>query len=244
MSHCKPKVTVRENGEEVCTDLCTYIANCATEAVANHGAFFIGLSGGSLANTLAKGLPLIETDWSKWRVFFCDERHVPFDNADSTYRVYKEGLFAKVPLSDKHVFKIKPDITVEAAALDYAKQMKDAFGEDCDWPIFDLLLLGMGPDGHTCSLFPTHPLLEEETVWVAPINDSPKPPPSRITMTFPVINRAKHSAFAACGDSKASMVQRVLEGDEKPPLPAAMVQSCEVCWFLDKAAASLLTAKL
>lgn len=98
-------------------------------------------------------------------------------------------------------------ILAEEAALDYAQQVARHFPTAKGIPKFDLLILGMGPDGHTCSLFPGHKLLDETSVLIAPINDSPKPPPSRITMTFPLINSAKCCIFAVSGDAKAEIVK-------------------------------------
>lgn len=97
-------------------------------------------------------------------------------------------------------------VLAEDAADDYIRQMSLYFTAD-SIPRFDMLLLGMGPDGHTCSLFPGHKLLEEKSRWVAPITDSPKPPPARITLTFPVINNAKNCVFATAGEGKADMVK-------------------------------------
>lgn len=96
--------------------------------------------------------------------------------------------------------------SADEAATDYLRQMALYFPPD-SIPKFDLLLMGMGPDGHTCSLFPGHKLVNETALWVAPITDSPKPPPSRITLTFPVINNAKNCVFAMAGEGKADMVK-------------------------------------
>lgn len=107
-------------------------------------------------------------------------------------------------------------------------------------PKFDLLLLGMGPDGHTCSLFPGHALLAEDKVLVAPIADSPKPPPRRITMTYPLINNARACVFAMSGAGKADMVKRILGDGEQ--LPAGLVRPTNgtLTWILDEAAAAFV----
>lgn len=109
-----------------------------------------------------------------------------------------------------------------------------------EWPQFDLLLLGMGPDGHTCSLFPGHDLLDEKNVLIAPISDSPKPPPSRVTMTYPVINHAKCCIFAMAGAGKAEMVKRVLVDKEDLPAGRVAPVSGELFWIVDAAAGSHL----
>lgn len=232
-------VSVFQNESEVITHLCKLIEQISRDAIKRDDIFKVGLSGGSLASFLSKGLPKIQTEWSKWRLFFCDERVVPFDSPDSTYGIYKSALIGTVPLNESQFVKINPDLSAEEAAKDYIQKIAVYFQPD-SIPRFHLLLLGMGPDGHTCSLFPNHRLLEETSVWVAPINDSPKPPPSRITLTFPVVNNAEYCAFAVCGQGKAEMVKKILK--DKEPLPAGRVEPTKgkVHWILDQSAASLL----
>ncbi|KAL4219031.1 hypothetical protein ACF0H5_021614 [Mactra antiquata] len=242
-----PMITVEENDSLVANSLCSFVIERANEAIEKRGKFFIGLSGGSVVKYLCNGLPSLKTDWSKWRIFFCDERFVSYDNPDCTYTPYKEGLADKVEmLIDVNIYPIKPELPVEECAKDYASKMLKCFDIKSGFPRFDVLILGMGPDGHTCSLFPGHPLLEESSKVIAAITDSPKPPPSRVTMTLPVVNNCRNAVFASCGASKAEMVQRVLEGNESPPLPAAMVRPTDgsLHWFLDKAAAANLKNKL
>lgn len=185
-----------------------------------------------MVSFLSTGLLTINTDFSKWRIFFCDERVVPFDDDDSTFGIYKKQLVGKVNLTEEQFVKIKQgvsgiinnrrsnktkgtltsicflhvNIAAEEAAIDYLRQMSLYFPPE-SVPRFDMLLLGMGPDGHTCSLFPGHKLVEERSRWVAPISDSPKPPSARITLTFPVINNAKSCVFATAGEGKADMVK-------------------------------------
>lgn len=221
-----------------------FVAEKSKQAVQDRGAFYIGVSGGSVAKFLGQELPTSEgISWEKWHVYFCDERLVPFDNDDSTYKLYKEHwLGGKANLPENQLYAIKPDLTVDEAAKDYASQVDKVPKNDKGFPVFDLLVLGMGPDGHTCSLFPGHKLLDEKSLAIAPISDSPKPPPCRVTMTFPVINSARCALFASTGAGKADNVMRVLEGEETNPLPAARVHpQGEVHWFLDEAAAGKLT---
>lgn len=165
----------------------------------------IWFSGGSLVKFLATGLPKISTDWSKWELFFCDERYVPTNNPDSTFGAYKEHLVSNVPLNESQFIRINSELPLSECAADYQNKILQKFKSDI--PSFDLLLLGMGPDGHTCSLFPSHPLLEESKLLIAPISDSPKPPPERVTMTFSLVNNSKCCIFAMTGSGKADMLK-------------------------------------
>ncbi|KAG7171498.1 6-phosphogluconolactonase-like [Homarus americanus] len=230
---------VVKNEEEVAEELCSLIEKLSNESIKQRGSFTIGLSGGSMAKFVCNGIPSIQTEWGKWSLFFCDERLVPFTAEDSTYRLYRNGLVGKTPLKEEQFIAINPDLEVTAAAKDYEEKVRAKF-PDCDWPKFDLLLLGMGPDGHTASLFPGHQLLKEDNVWIAAISDSPKPPPCRVTMTFPVINAARCCVFAMAGQGKADMVKRILGDGEE--LPTGMVKPVrgELIWILDEAAASKL----
>uniref|UniRef100_A0A452U5G3 6-phosphogluconolactonase n=2 Tax=Ursidae TaxID=9632 RepID=A0A452U5G3_URSMA len=157
-------------------------------------------------------------------------------------RLLQTHLLSRLPIPDSQVITINPQLPVEEAAEDYAKKLRQAFQGD-SVPVFDLLILGVGPDGHTCSLFPDHPLLQEREKIVAPISDSPKPPPQRVTLTLPVLNAARTVIFVATGEGKAAVLKRILEDKEENPLPAALVQphTGKLCWFLDEAAAGLLT---
>jgi len=239
------RVQIYETEQDVATGLCNLVIDSAREAISRRGVFTIGLSGGSAAKSLCDQLSKVSTgitvDWTKWRVFMCDERHVSRQNPDCTFEVYDKHLFKTVKIPDNCVFPSNSIVTVEEAARLYIESMRSVFC-DTDLPRFDLLVLGMGPDGHTCSLFPDHPLLNETSCWIASISDSPKPPSQRITMTFPVLNNARSAVFAACGQSKADIVQRILIDKEKPRLPAGMVRlhDGQLYWLLDMAAASKL----
>ncbi|XP_018573459.1 6-phosphogluconolactonase [Anoplophora glabripennis] len=238
-------VIVVENKDEVITRLCKLIETTAVHSIEENGTFNIGVSGGSLAPFLTTGLPNIKTDFSNWRIFFCDERLVPVDSPDSTFGLYKSKLIDSkvVPLKEEQFITIKQGVQAEEAAVDYAQKMQKYFPNSI-LPRFDMLLLGMGPDGHTCSLFPGHSLLNETSKWVAFLTDSPKPPPSRITLTFPVINNAKMCVFAISGKEKADMVKRILV--DKEDLPSARVKptSGDLYWILDREAGVHVNTKL
>lgn len=229
---------------ELQTKIGNFIAVKAKEAIADHGFFSIAFSGGSVASLAPAGLleqdDVQSLELGKWKIYFCDERYVELSNEDSNYSAVKKNFLSKVEgVKDENVFKINPSLSLEDAAKDYEAKLKSSLG---DLAKIDVLLIGMGPDGHICSLFPGHPLLDTTDRLVAAISDSPKPPPRRITLTYVAINSANCAMFIASGSGKANVAQRVLEGDEPVLLPAARVKLTHgtVHWFMDQDAASQL----
>lgn len=241
------RVVVFSSAAELGPALAQLVASRAEKALRGGAdSFSLGLSGGSLVNILSKELPAVPNlDCSRWLVGFCDERLVPFDDAESTYGLYKNHLFSKINIPEDRVLAINPSLPVQECAEDYASKLSKAFGTD-QTPVFDMLLLGMGPDGHTCSLFPDHPLLQESQKTVAPISDSPKPPPQRVTLTLPTVNAARCVVFVSTGGSKATVLKQVLEGGDGPLLPAALVTPAqgELFWLVDEPAAASLTLEV
>lgn len=242
----KPIFHIIDNQDEIKREVIDLILSIAKASINDHGLFTLGVSGGSVAKLLTQGLKsMTDVDWSRWTVLFCDERHVPYSDPESTYSVYKKDLFDCVNFPLDRVILMNPDLTVEEAAQDYSKKLL-GICKGAGIPSFDLLVLGMGPDGHTCSLFPGHPGLAINDKIVIPITDSPKPPPRRITLTFPVLNAAKNVFVIATGESKAAAVKGSLEPAEgQTTLPTGMVQpsSGTLHWFLDTKAASQLKHK-
>ncbi|XP_036423357.1 6-phosphogluconolactonase [Colossoma macropomum] len=241
------RVVVFLSAAELGPALAQLVASRAEKALSSGAcSFSLGLSGGSLVSILSKELPAVPNlDCSRWLVGFCDERLVPFDDPESTYGLYKNQLFSKINISEDRVLAIDPSLPVSECADDYASKLSKAFNTE-QMPVFDMLLLGMGPDGHTCSLFPDHPLLQESQKTVAPISDSPKPPPQRVTLTLPMVNAARCVVFVSTGGSKAPVLKQVLEGGQGPILPAALVTPTqgELFWLVDEPAAASLTLEV
>ncbi|CAB4295399.1 unnamed protein product [Prunus armeniaca] len=252
--HKDRELRVHESLDELSTDLADYIAELSEASVKERGVFAIALSGGSLIGLMGKlcEAPYNKTvDWAKWYIFWADERVVAKNHADSNYKLAKDRLLSKVPIIPSHVHSINDTVSAEEAADDYefvirqlVKSRVISVSDISDCPKFDLILLGMGPDGHVASLFPNHSALEEKDEWVTFITDSPKPPPERITFTLPVINSASNVAIVATGDSKAEAVHLAVDdvGSDSPSVPAGVAQPLKgkLVWFLDKAAASKL----
>ncbi|KAJ2478401.1 suppressor of los1-1 [Coemansia sp. RSA 2131] len=245
------KVYSFESNTQVSQALGEFIAHASSEAITKHGRFTVAFSGGSLPATACKHLRDMQSvDFSKWYVFFADERCVGLDSADSNFRLVREELLdplvqqgRSVPADQVMVINDTLTDSTQQVADDYLVKMQSVFsGAKTKFPEFDLVLLGIGPDGHTCSLFPNHPLLEERTKWVAPIDDSPKEPPHRITLTLPVVNHARRVAFVASGAGKTSTVRAIVD-ERNVHLPATHVApvSGDTYWFLDHAAAKGLS---
>ena len=185
MSAGNPIIKEEKDEAAVIKSLCALIESKAAAALNQdpEATFNLGLSGGSLAKFLCQGLPSIQTDWARWRLFFCDERLVGVESSDSTWGLYQSSLVPATPLTAAQFLTVNTSLAPEEAASDYQSRLVELTGLK-----LDLLLLGAGPDGHTCSLFPGHPLLAEPAGGraVAHITDSPKPPPARVTLTLPV----------------------------------------------------------
>ncbi|KAF9572558.1 suppressor of los1-1 [Mortierella alpina] len=224
-----------------------YVAKLSDESIKRHGKFTVAISGGSLPKQLSAVLKHnTSIDFSNWIVYFADERCVPLDHEDSNYLLSKKELFDFVNIPEENIHTINPELVndPQEAAEDYISQLAKTFAtkDSVRFPVFDLILLGVGPDGHTCSLFPGHELLQETVDWCAAITDSPKPPSCRITLTFPVLNHAHHVAFVAAGAGKQDMLHQLL--DSPGQLPAQMVKPVTgtLSWFVDDAAAAKITS--
>ncbi|CAI9295588.1 unnamed protein product [Lactuca saligna] len=248
----KKKVQVFDSEEALSVSLAKYTADLSEKFVKQKGSFTVVVSGGSLIKSLRKLVeaPYIDSiDWAKWHMFWVDERVVPKDHPDSNYLLAFDGFLSKVPIPPGNVYAINDALSAEGAAEDYETCIKHlvhngiiATSETTGIPKFDVMLLGMGPDGHVASLFPGHPLLEEKNKWVTFIKESPKPPPERITFTFPVINASANIALVVAGAGKAHPVHVSLgNGQHSEVLPVQLVSpEGDLTWFLDKDAASKL----
>jgi 6-phosphogluconolactonase len=178
------------------------------------------------------------------QVFYADERVVPLDHEDSNHKLCTDVLFSKVSIPRENIHSIDASLLddIEELADSYERQLIGEFAEknSARFPVFDLILLGIGPDGHTASLFPGHPLLAEEDRWVAYLEDSPKPPPKRVTLTYPVINHASRVAFVAAGEGKQDVLAEIMDDPAGSSLPASRVRPAhgKLYWFVDDAASA------
>jgi len=228
--------------QQLSSNVANHVVQLANQTITKRGRFTIAFSGGSLPKLLCPPLlknPLYsQINWSAWHIFFADERCVPLDHADSNYRLVKETLLDHVDIPPQQIYAIDEQFSPVILAEMYQQKLYQVF--DTHPPRFDLILLGMGPDGHTASLFPKHPVLHEQNLWVASMTDSPKPPPERITLTLPVINNARAVIFVVTGASKAEPLQQIVSGENQ--LPAGLIQpNTGVChWFVDSSATSLM----
>lgn len=247
-----PNLYSFENTTELAKNLRAYVITAQNESLERHDVFRVAVSGGSLPKQLAAALlaessgPNDTVQFSKWEIFFADERAVPLNHEDSNYRLVKEELLDKIDKSKSgfpEVFPIEEKYLddIQEMADDYEQTLVKSFAsrDSVRIPMFDLLLLGCGPDGHTCSLFPGSPLLRETAGWVLAIEDSPKPPPKRITLSLPVASHGIKIAFVATGGGKKEILAKIFDAEEGGSLPCGIINSFaqeRVTWFCDAAA--------
>lgn len=220
--------------------------NIAEESIEKRSRFTVALSGGSTPKALYRLLASepfrSQVDWENVLFFFGDERNVPPDSSESNFRMANESLFEPLKISSDNIFRWKTELGDSATvADDYENRIRSTFSDE--FPEFDLILLGMGLDGHTASLFPDTPALDE-TKQITFANPVVKLDTTRLTLTFLVINAALNVFFIVAGEEKADTLAKVLESDSDPhKLPARMVDptSGRLIWYVDSAAATHLS---
>ncbi len=236
------------DGEALSTAAAGEFIRCGSEAIAARGRFTVALSGGSTPKRLYQLLTAepfrSQLDWDRVEIFWGDERCVPPDHADSNYRMAREAMLVHLPIPIEHIHRIEAERSDhDAAARDYQAVLARVFGVRAggEPPVFDMVLLGMGPDGHTASLFPQTKALDETTRWVV-ANFVPKFDGDRLTLTRAILNRAREVLFLVAGADKAERLAEVLNGPADPKrLPAQSIQPAgQLVWFVERAAAARL----
>jgi 6-phosphogluconolactonase len=233
-----------QSSQDIPKALAAFVLKAQKESVEKKGRFTVALSGGSLPKQLKALIGDPAAKWDKWQVYYADERVVPLDHPDSNHNLCKSELYDHVPIPLGNIHPIDPSLLDDLEELTdaYEKELIHEFAQkdSARFPVFDLILLGVGEDGHTCSLFPGHELLSESDRWVAYLEDSPKPPPKRITLTFPVLNHASRVAFVAAGAGKVDVLPLVLDKPESgiPASRVKLTQPGQVYWFVDDAASA------
>jgi 6-phosphogluconolactonase len=246
-----PEIRILTTPQELFSAAAEEVVRTATEAVSQRGRFTIALSGGStpkqLYNLLATNARTT-LPWDRMYFFWGDERHLPPTDPDSNYRMVEEAMLSKVPVPASNVFRLRaenPD--ADAVAEEYEKTLRKFFQTgSTEVPRFDLILLGMGPDGHTASLFPGTAALQEKSRLVV-ANWVEKLKTNRLSLTLPVLNAGRCVMFLVSGTDKASVLRTVLEDKNASgeQYPAKLVQPTDgtLLWIMDRAAASALSTK-
>ena len=244
MGRALPDIHLFPDADALTLGAAEFVTDEAQRSIEMMGRFTIALSGGStprsLYETLATPAFAKRIDWDKWHLFWGDERAVHPYHADSNYRMTKLALLDHVEIPRENVHRVEAEHLPPVAARVYAGTIREHFGAKA--PVFDLILLGMGEDGHTASLFPGDASVHEHTKLVT-TSRLTGDDPARVTFTLPLINAARRVMFMITGENKADMVRRAIEpGLLEPSIPAGLVSPKKgwLHWFLSHDAASEL----
>lgn len=239
-------IRIFENTDDIAAAARDYVLQAAKESIADKGVFNFDLAGGSTPRKLYELLSAqTDVDWPKWQFFMGDERYVPLADTRSNYGLARDTLLAKLPIRDDQVHIVPVDEPTPAQAAErYEEQIRQHFHDQVGVPAFDLVLLGLGSDTHTASLFPGKAAVNETKRLVVASGPGVLPPPvDRVTFTLPLINNARRVLFMVTGVDKAEALRAVRRDLEKPvdaaATPAGKVRPAgELLWFVDQAAAS------
>jgi len=242
------KIIIRDTPSQAAAAAADLFAGTARDCVSDKGFFTVAVSGGStpgpMHRMLAKEPYRWGVPWNKTHIFWVDERRVPENDPQSNYGAAKQDILDRVDIPREQIYPVFDGDSPGEWALKYQKKIIDFFQlKEGQYPIFDLIFLGLGTDGHTASLFPGQRALEERENFVVAVKGG-DPYVNRLTMTLPVLNRARQIVFLVSGKEKAEILRTVL-GDNQARLPAQKIHALggELTWILDKEAASLLPAR-
>jgi 6-phosphogluconolactonase len=240
-----PDIRIYHDSEQLTRAAALQFVDLARQAIEARGRFSVALSGGSTPKALYTLLASDEfaprVEWPLVHVFWGDERCVPQDHEDSSYRMARETLLSHVPLPPQNVYRIRGELQPQQAAAEYEQALRGFFSM-ATWPCFDLVWLGMGEDGHTASLFPHTNALNEQKRWVVE-NYVASKQTWRVTLSAPAINAAANVVFLVTGAGKAERLRQVVKDAYQPQeLPAQMIRPVngQLVWMVDSEAASRL----
>jgi len=240
------EIIIRDTPSQAASVAADLFAKTAGEGVSDQGFFTAAISGGStpglVYRMLAEEPYRLKVPWNKTHIFWVDERCVSFEDPASNYGAAKQDFLDRVGIPREQIYPMFDGGFPGEKALKYQKKIVDFFQlKEGQYPIFDLIFLGLGTDGHTASLFPGQGALEEKEKFVTAVKGG-DPYVKRLTMTLPVLNRARRIVFLVFGKEKAETLRTVLEGNQAL-LPASKIQPKNgmLNWILDKEAASLLS---
>jgi 6-phosphogluconolactonase len=239
------EVFIEDNTTRLARKGADIFSGSAKESVFNKGSFVVAVSGGSTPRAMHRMLgeePFVsEIPWEKTHIFWVDERCVPFSDSASNYGAFKSDLIGRAPIPSYHIHPMPAEDVPSDGALRYEEELLSFFQlKEGQFPVFDLLMLGIGKDGHTASLFPGSRALEEKKRLVVPVKGG-NPYVYRLTLTLPVLKMARRVVFLVSGKGKAGTVEAILERKDEN-LPAGRVRPSDgrLIWLLDREAASLL----
>jgi 6-phosphogluconolactonase len=241
----QPEIRIYSSLEELSRNGARLFCERAERVLETKGVFFSALSGGTTPRRLYELLasPEVRLPWDRIHFFQVDERCVPPDSPESNYGMIRAAFLSRTSYPEVNFHRMKGELADrEAAARAYAEELEQAMRvKSGEWPRLDLILLGMGSDGHTASLFPGSPGLKERTRWVCP-NYSERLKSDRLTLTLPVLNAAAEIIFLVAGGDKAETLRAVLKGSAVDGLPASLLRPARgsVSWLVDESAARLL----
>lgn len=236
-------IHVGNTAADACTECAMALIKILQNKIQEHNTAYIAISGGSTPKLLFDIICTSfskEVDWSKVHLFWVDERCVPPADEESNYRMTKEHLLKNLPFDDKMIHRIKGECEPALEVLRYAQEIADTVPAENGIPVFDGILLGMGDDGHTASIFP-NALHLLESPYITATAVQPQSGQMRITLTGSVINNAEHVMFLASGKSKAKVLDIILHNkSEAQQYPAAQIAPTKnrLDWFVDKEAAN------